>query len=195
MKKNKKPEKQTAEKPVASIPYVKIVLCLFFICTICAGLLGATFLLTKDPIAANEKATIESALKRIYGDKAVLDDEAVPVPEGQNVEAIYLLRNPDGALAGYAVRVLSAGFSADIDMIVGFDADSSIRKVEIIALSETAGLGSRVAEEEYLTQYVGTSGELVLKEDIDAISGATKSSKAVINGVNAATRCLAALGV
>ncbi|MBQ2731013.1 MAG: FMN-binding protein [Clostridia bacterium] len=195
MKKNKKPEKQTAEKPVASIPYVKIVLCLFLICTICAGLLGATFLLTKDPIAANEKATIESALKRIYGDKAVLDDEAVPVPEGQNVEAIYLLRNPDGAPAGYAVRVLSAGFSADIDMIVGFGADSSIRKVEIIALSETAGLGSRVAEEEYLAQYIGSSGELVLKEDIDAISGATKSSKAVINGVNTATRCLAALGV
>ncbi len=194
MKKQKKTEVQAKESSAVSIPYLKIILCLFLICTICAGMLGATYLLTEAPIAANEKNTIDQKLRAIYGDEVTVDYD-VPVPEGQNAVAVYLAKDPEGKNLGYAIRVLSPGFSGDIDMIVGFHADASVRKVEIISLSETAGLGSLVQEESYLAQYSGKSGELVLKEDIDAVSGATRSSRAVLAGVNSATACLAALGV
>lgn len=195
--KQKKPDEKKSDgrtSQTVSIPYLKIILCLFCICTVCAGLLGATFLLTKEPIAVNEKNTIDLKLVSIYGEEAVFDYDT-PVPEGQSAEAVYIAKNQDNAVIGYAVRVLSRGFSDDIDLIVGFNADRSIRKVEIVALSETAGLGSLVQEEDYLAQYGGKSGELVLKEDIDAISGATRSSRAVLDGVNLAGKCLTALGV
>lgn len=192
MAKQKKPDAPATD--TVQIPYLKIVLCLFLISTVCAALLGATYLLTEAPIRANEEAAIRSTLTSIYGDDAVFESD-VAVPQGQAAEAVYLAKNADGTPLGYAVRVLSAGFSDDIDMIVGFDSEGAILKIEIIALSETAGLGSLVAEEEYLAQYVGREGELVLKEDIDAVSGATKSSRAVLAGANLATECLRALGV
>ncbi|MBR6530855.1 MAG: FMN-binding protein [Clostridia bacterium] len=191
MKRNKAPDIKTEN--ALNIPYVKIILCLFLICTICAGLLGTTYILTRDTILENEKATVQKLLISIYGDDAVFESD-VTVPEGQKAEAVYLAKNPDASLRGYAIRVLSPGFSDDIDMIVGFNADGTIRKIEIIALSETAGLGTKVAESNYLAQYVGKSDKLALKTDIDAISGATKSSRAVLNGVNLATECLKALG-
>ncbi len=196
MAKKFKPEKTT---PEVSIPYLKIILCLFCICTVCAGLLGATYLLTKNPIAENEAETINALLVSIYGEDAVFE-EAV-VPDGQTASAAYSAKSADGSFLGYAVRVLSPGFSDDIDMIVGFNADGTIRKVEIIALSETAGLGSRVSEEDYLAQYNGKFGTFLLKDKlntdsengIDAISGATKSSRAVLNGINTACECLKSL--
>ena len=189
-------KKMLENAPAISIPYKKIVLCLLCICTICAGLLGGTFLLTKGPIAENEAQTINSLLVSIYGSDATF--ESVAIPEGQNtggqkVNAIYCAKHADGSRIGYAIRVLSPGFSDDIDMIVGFENDGSVRKVEIISLSETAGLGSLVSEESYLAQYTGKSGTLALKTDVDAISGATKSSRAVLNGVNTAAECLTAL--
>lgn len=186
--------KVSAKKDTHSIPYLKIILCLFFICTVCSALLGTTFLLTKEPIAQNEAETIRNRLVSIFGENATFESD-IPIPQGQKAVAVYRARGANDDLLGYAVRVLSPGFSDDIDMIVGFNADSTVRKIEIIAMSETAGLGTRVAEAEHLSQYEGKTGELKLKDDIDAISGATKSSRAVLNGVNAATACLSALGI
>jgi electron transport complex protein RnfG len=64
--------------------------------------------------------------------------------------------------------------------------------VEIISLSETPGLGSRVDDAEYLAQYSGMSVNKVpaLGEDVDAISGATISSRAVLSGVQKALNAL-----
>ena len=59
-----------------------------------------------------------------------------------------------------------------------------------MSLSETPGLGSRVQEAAYLDQYKGQSGTLTLGEDVDAIAGATVSSRAVLNGVNRAVEIL-----
>lgn len=188
-----KQKKLNEKQKGLSIPYLKIILCLFCICTVCAALLGATYLLTEAPIRHHEEATVQARLVSVFGEDASFDT-STPVPQGQTAKAVYLAKNADGSLRGYAIRVLSPGFGGDIDMIVGFDADGTVRKIEIIALSETAGLGTEVAEESYLSQYVGKKGTLVLKQDVDAISGATKSSRAVLNGVNLATDCLKALG-
>ena len=186
----KKPSETAAE--TVSIPYLKIVLCLFLICTVCAGLLGATYLVTAEPIRLQEETAIRETLASLFGEDAVCEE--CTVPEGQDVLGVYLARDPDGTARGYAIRLLTPGFSDDIDLIVGYTTAGEILKIEILSLSETAGLGSRIAEDEHLGQYNGKSGELALKKDIDAVSGATKSSRALLNGVNRATECFRALG-
>ena len=93
-------------------------------------------------------------------------------------------------VVGYCVELASPGFGGDISMTVGFEADGRILGVSIVSLSETPGLGSRVQEAAYLDQYRGQSGPLTLGEDIDAIAGATISSRAVTDGVNRAVEIL-----
>lgn len=173
------------------IPYLKIVLCLFLICSVCAALLGLTYTLTEAPIAENERQAIQRSLTSVFGEGMVFESTAVP--QGQNAEAVYLAKNGEGLTVGYGIRVLSRGFSDDIDIIVGFDTAGQIVRVQILALSETAGVGSLINEPDYLSQYEGKSGQLTLKQDIDAISGATKSSRALIDGVNLAQACFTAL--
>ena len=94
---------------------------------------------------------------------------------------------------------VSGGFGGDMTLMVGYDGARTILGVSIVSHSETPGLGARVKTEAgYLDQYVGKSGEVVLNKngvadgenDVDAISGATISSRAVLTGVNRATDAL-----
>ena len=95
---------------------------------------------------------------------------------------------------GYAVSVIPSGFSGDIEMLVGIDHNGDIAGVRVLSMSETPNVGSKVADSDYLAGYEGKTGSLVLGSDIDAISGATVSSKGVTSGVNAALAAVEALG-
>ena len=71
-------------------------------------------------------------------------------------------------------------------MAVGLAPDGAIRKIDFTTIQETAGLGMRAKEDPSFTeQFVGKSGQLVLNQDVDALTGATVTSTAVVNGVNA----------
>ena len=83
----------------------------------------------------------------------------------------------------------------DAILIVGVDTDLTVSGVSIVMASETAGIGSKVIDNEAtsagtgaLDQFVGKSGAgtLVVKQNIDAVTGATVSTKGVTKGVNAA---------
>lgn len=172
--------------------YVRIALPLVLICTLCAALLGASYLITAEPIAANEKAVVDGILHEVYGDNCLFEE--VAAPENEKATAAFRVSDQYGAVAGYAVRTVCAGFAGEIDIMVGFDEGLAIRKIEIVSMSETAGLGSRIGEESYLREYAGKSKQkLTVGEDIDAITGATKSSKALCAGVNNALACVTAL--
>lgn len=98
---------------------------------------------------------------------------------------------------GYTVTAVSQrGYGGDIEVTVGYDKDLKITKVKITETSETAGLGLKASEPEFIDQFEGRSDALTVKknsapttegEDIAAISGATITSNAVTNAVNAAT--------
>ena len=105
------------------------------------------------------------------------------------------MTDADGNVFGYAVSVSPSGFGGNIDMIVGIGTDGKITGVNITALSETPGLGSRVNDANYLSQYNGTGGKLALGSDIDAISGATISSRSVLAGVNRALAAVDTMGL
>ncbi len=97
---------------------------------------------------------------------------------------------------GYVITVTSKeGYGGDIQFTVGFDMNGKVTGISMLSISETAGLGMKAKEKEFLNKYVGKSGgSFVVDKDntsgatneIDAISGATVTTRAVTKGVNAA---------
>ena len=103
---------------------------------------------------------------------------------------------------GYAFEVTPGGFDNTITMMVGVDNDGKVLGISIISHTETAGLGAVAAAgtpagEAFRNQFVGTSGSVAVTKDggaMDAITGATITSRAICVGVNAALECAANLG-
>ena len=104
--------------------------------------------------------------------------------------------------AGYAVKVAPVGFDSAITMMVGVDTEGNVLGISVIDQSETAGRGavcaaSTTAGEAFRGQFVGMSGEVTVSKDgglVDAITGATITSRAVCKGVSAALACVANMG-
>ena len=160
--------------------FIRIAGVLTLICSVIALLLAVVNMLTKDTIAANiEKEKIE-AISRIFGD--VDDVEAFDA----DLHEVYLVKYKDGVL-GYTVTVKPQGYGGEIEMLVGIEPGGSVVGIEIISMSETPGVGSRVkSDPDFLPQFKGMTGTLSVGENVDAISGASISSKAVVSGVNEA---------
>ena len=104
--------------------------------------------------------------------------------------------------AGYAVKVNPSGFNGTVSMMVGVDNNGSVLGISIISQTETAGLGAvsaadTSAGEAFRGQFAGMSGSVSVSKDggqVDAITGATITSRAVCTGVNAALACVANMG-
>lgn len=181
--------------------------------TLAAGLiLGGVYQITKGPI---EKAGYEAAMNAYWAVMPEADHftesevlqaamaEAVSedgtVAGGAYGAIVYestLDALDDGEnVVGYVVNVTSRdGFGGEITVSVGMSTDGCITGIEFITLNETAGLGMRAEEETFRSQYVGANVEAftvtkdtaAAEEEIEAISGATITSTAVTNAVNAA---------
>ena len=82
----------------------------------------------------------------------------------------------------------SKGYGGQVPIAVAFDADGTVTNITAMSNSETPGLGSRIADESYIGQYVGLSAEPIEASDIDLISGATISSKAALAAFNVAVQ-------
>lgn len=102
----------------------------------------------------------------------------------------YWLGLSAGKTVGAAMKLSTTGYngSSPIEMVVGLDETGRVSKVTITSIAETAGLGSRVKDDAYLAKYVGVSES----KEVDTISGATISSKAVRAGVDRAIDFLSA---
>ena len=103
---------------------------------------------------------------------------------------------------GYAVEVGPGGFDNTITMMVGIDNEGKVLGISIVSHTETAGLGAVAAAGTpagiaFRDQFVGASGSVSVTKDggtMDAITGATITSRAVCAGVNAALDCVANMG-
>lgn len=113
-----------------------------------------------------------------------------------------LVTNVYSGANGYAFEVTPAGFDNTITMMVGVDHDGKVLGISIVSHTETSGLGavaaaSTSAGESFRGQFVGMSGSVSVTKDggeVDSITGATITSRAVCTGVNAALACAANLG-
>ena len=170
---------------------LKLAGTLFLITAIVALLLAGVNSITAPRIAA------------INAEKTQKDVEEVLPGGGELLEGGY--DTMDGKIAevyksetGFAVKVLPMGFDNTITMMVGVDLEGKVTGIAIISHTETAGLGAVAADkgedgQAFRGQFVGKSGELEVKVDIDTISSATITSKAVTEGVNMALKCVAGL--
>lgn len=176
-----------SEEKKKTVSPVRIIVCLTVICLVVAGLLGVVNYFTKPRIDENVNAEKQAAIKSIFGEG--IEAEKISGEDAEN--ELYLIMK-DKMVFGYCAEVAPNGFGGEIGMMVGVDAQGKVCGVNIVTMSETPGLGSRTKEEPwFLEQFDGKSGALAVGGGVDAISGATISSKAVTKGVNDAL----ALGV
>ena len=169
--------------------YLNLTLTLLIISAVVACLLGLTNYITEDKIAQiNAEKTAASM-------QEVLPAESYTAVEYTGSEANVVAVHQAGD-AGFVVEVTPSGFGGAIDMVVGVSTDGTVTGVAIVDMAETSGLGANADKESYRSQYVGLSGELAVNKDggeIDALTGATITSRAVTEGVNTALRVAAEL--
>lgn len=161
--------------------FLRIAGVLTLICSAVALMLAAVNAVTKEKIADNVERDKLEAVSRIFE-----DTEKTYSFDADGHETI-LVGNGEGLVLGYCVTVKPQGYGGEIEMLVGIASDKTVKGVQIISMSETPGVGSRVkSDPAFLPQFTGKSGEFVIGDNVDAISGASISSKAVTAGINEA---------
>ena len=160
---------------------LRLTLTLLLITAVVAGLLAFVNELTAGRIDELTRQKAEQAMREVLPAQDYTPlDAALP----QGVTEAY--RAGDD---GYIVRVAPNGFGGAIDLMVGVRADGTVNGVAVIAHSETASLGANCTREEFRAQYAGGAGPFAVGQDggtIEALTGATVTSRAVTDGVNAA---------
>ena len=174
------------------VQYVlRLTVTLLAITGLVAAALAGVNAITKDAIAANQEKKTQDALALVLPDAGNLQKQELTADAGI-VSEVYT----DGQ--SYAVKVLPSGFDGTITMMVGI-ADAKVTGISVISHTETPGLGAVAAAqnakgEAFRSQFVGQEGTLSIGNQIDAMSGATITSTAVVTGVNAALSYVANMG-
>ena len=175
---------------------LRLSLTLLIITGVMALLLGSVNALTEDRIAQINAQKARDALAAVLPDAASAQERTgFSDPTGQ-ISQIY------ESESGYAIQLTVAGFGGDVDMMVGVAKTGEVLGVSIISHTETAGLGAVAAAktsngQAFRDQFVGMSGTLAVTKDggqVDAISSATITSRAVTEGVNIALAWVAQNG-
>ena len=181
-------------KTESTVKYVlRLALILLAITSVVAAALA---FVNSVPAPAIEQLDAEKTQKAI---EVVLPGggESVPFTDASGLVSVVYKGE-----AGYAVQVAPAGFDGPITMMVGVGFDGNVLGISVIKHTETAGLGAVAAAatsagESFRAGFVGQVGSVAVTKDggeIDAITGATITSRAVCAGVNAALDCVAGMG-
>ena len=178
---NNAPVPEKKDKGVPGKYLVRLIIVLAAVCVVIAALLATVNAVTKDKIAAHKAEAQEAAVREVFPGA-----EEIRLYEAEGLDTDVYLVFREGALAGYAARVLPSGFGGEIEMMVGVDVNGMTSGVSIISMSETPGVGSKTNSDSFLKQFRGKDGDVKVGDGIDGISGATISSKAVTEGVRIA---------
>ena len=164
---------------------LRLGLSLFTITAVAALVQALVNAVTADTIAERAAAQRQAAMVSVSPGATVFSEL---YSEDDTVDGITGAYNGT-TFVGYCVEVSPNGFGGAISLMVGVDAGGSVTGVVILDHSETPGLGARADSSEFLSQYIGKSGAVTVNDGgnaINAISGATITSKAVTSGVNTA---------
>ena len=170
---------------------VRLTVTLLAICAVVAAVLAGVNMITKDRIAEIQAQKTEKAIEEVLPNVQGLQQLPLSGDAGI-VQAVY------SAGGSYAVQVAPGGFDGEVTMMVGIE-NGTVTGISVISHTETPGLGAVAAAqnakgEAFRGQFAGQSGTLEIGEQIDAMSGATITSTAVVTGVNAALSYVANLG-
>ena len=153
-------------------PVIFITLVVF----VSVALVSGTDSITKDKIAYQIDQKIQGMLVETFPD----------MNEYTFTDDIYTIYS-DNTLVGYAFLATGKGYGGDIDILVGLEDEQTLKGITIVTQSETPGLGSKIIESSFVSEFVGANiDDIFLKKDggqIDAITGASISSEAVVDVV------------
>ena len=175
--------------------------------TLIAGtLLGLVYEVTKEPIAAAKEKAKQTAYMKVVEDADKFEeydkfdaDKASKLLEKEGltgcdiVEAVEAKKGEE-TIGAVVTVVTHEGYGGDIKISVGILNDGTVKGIEMLEISETAGLGMKSTEPEFKDQFKDkkvpafkyTKQGAKADEEIDALSGATITTNAVTNGVNGA---------
>jgi electron transport complex protein RnfG len=169
--------------------------------------LGGIYNLTKEPIALAKKAKQEKAIKEVIPEfDTLFSFKRLPVQGADSLVFYsgYQIEGNDTILVGTAVQTYSnKGYDAtQIQLMVGFLPDLTIKNISVVQHKETPGLGTKMAEPKFKDQFMGQHPEEFTLEvrkydpegDVDAITAATISSSAFCDAVNRAYQTIAEEG-
>ena len=174
---------------------MKITLSLVVIFVVAGLIMGLTYQYTYPVRFQAEKKEKEEALKQMA------PDASDPIKLAGNWSADnkpyeYFEATTSGKPVAYIASTAGKGYSSFIKMLVSVSPDLKIRDVKILGHEETPGLGDQVEDKSFLDQFRGKSLDQIklvkveTKENIQAVSGATYSSRGVTNGVKEAVQLL-----
>ena len=193
---------------LGAIPRPVVVLTVI---TLIAGLaLSGVYSMTKDTIDAQKMAANLASFQVVVPEAEKFEaneamDQAIAELNGgvygasfgrAYINEAYQGLDASGNIVGYVMRVTSSdGFDGDVSMAVGLNADGVVNGIDFTTLNETPGMGMRVADPEFKDQFSGKAvskftlnkaGGSTADDQIDTVSGASTTSGAVVNAVNAA---------
>ena len=187
---------------------IKDALALTLITLVAGVALGGVYEITKDPIARQEAQAKAEAYEQVFTDAAAfeaveMDDTLTKTirdqldQEGykaQSIEEVMRAEDQSGETLGYAFTVVtSEGYGGDIQFSMGVQNDGTLNGISILSIGETAGLGMNADTPAFKDQFVGkqveklqyTKNGATQDDEINAISGATVTTNAMTNGINA----------
>lgn len=197
--------------------FVNAIVVLFAITVVMGAALGVVNDVTKEPIANTKAQAKLDAISRVYPD-AVEIKEIQYGPEEYEilsanvqeytkttafVDEILVAVDREGNNIGYVITTTSPeGYGGNIQLMVGISFDGVIQGLEFLTINETVGFGLNAKEPEFINQFVGKEATLfeytkqgaTEANQIDAISGATITTAAVVDAVNMAEMLVYLLG-
>lgn len=181
--------------------FMKDALILFAITLVLGLCLGLVYKVTKEPIDKAAEEAKQIAYQKVYDGKdiEIVEDEALTKSAVEYVSEKYaatiqeavVVKDTSGTELGKAYIVSAKGYGGDVTLSVGIDTEGVVTGMDVITMNETAGLGANCTKPEFKEQFKGKTGELSVtksgnagEDEIDALSGATITSKAVTSAVN-----------
>lgn len=151
---------------------MKMIFVLLAVCLVSAAALGFIYGISAGRIEENEKMRIEEAVYKVI--------PGIDGYEKISSEPLIFRGISEGEVKGYAAHASGIGFQGEISLMAGMDAElEEITGVSILKTVETPGLGDRIREKDFLSQFRGMNIPEEKNLEVEAITGATMSSDAV----------------
>ena len=176
--------------------FLKMVITLTIIAGLSAYMLSSVYQLTKEPIAkAKDNRELEAISQVVEEfDNNPFAEKMTIMTSDKKDKLTFFPARKKGNITSFAIKTFSNnGFGGKLEMIVGFYIDGAIKSFKITSHQETPGLGSKADEQRFKEQFDGfhpTKQKLKVKQDggdIDAVTAATITSRAVIDAITRAT--------
>ena len=177
---------------------IKDAVILFAITLIAGLLLGGVYEVTKEPIAIQQAKRKNEACKEVFQDASNFEALELSMPETTEkatvtVNDVSVAMAEDGTTLGYVLDITThEGYNGNIQFTMGIRMDGTVNGISLLSIAETPGLGMKAEEvlkpqfaDKNVTSFIYTKTGAMSPDQIDAISGATVTTNAMVNGVNA----------